>query len=263
LAQSQNQLKLTIQYDGTDFCGFELQPGQRSVRGELQKAFHKLYKKPINFINASRTDAGVHALGQVISFKDPGNIPVKRLAAALNGVLPEDIRVVKTERRTWEVGRGTFNARFSAKRKTYEYLIYNGDPIPVHLRKLAWHVKPKLDLVAMKKAAKYLVGKHDFSSFCAAGSDDTNFVRKIHSFLIFNFSFFIWDGIRYPLIKFRVTGTGFLYKMVRNIVGTLVEVGLGKRKPEEIKNILAAKNRRLAGKTAPAQGLCLVKICYN
>ncbi|MDD5594224.1 MAG: tRNA pseudouridine(38-40) synthase TruA, partial [Candidatus Margulisbacteria bacterium] len=121
---------------------------------------------------------------------------------------------------------------------------------------------PKLDLPAMKKAAKYLVGKHDFSSFCAAGGDDTNFVRIIHQLVISYSSLVIWAGDKVEVIRLRVTGSGFLYKMVRNIVGTLIEVGRGQRDEEEIKTILAAKDRRLAGKTAPAQGLCLVKVSY-
>jgi tRNA pseudouridine38-40 synthase len=157
----------------------------------------------------------------------------------------------------------TFNARFDAKAKEYEYLIYNGGVMPPHLRKIAWQVKPKLDLAAMKKAAKYLVGKHDFSSFCAAGGDDKNFVRIIHSFGIRNSAFGIWDGEKIEIIRLKVKGNGFLYKMVRNLVGTLVDVGLGRKEPAEVKAILAAKDRRQAGRTAPAQGLCLVRVWYN
>ncbi|MDD5593313.1 MAG: tRNA pseudouridine(38-40) synthase TruA, partial [Candidatus Margulisbacteria bacterium] len=168
-------LRLTLQYDGSGFSGYELQPGRRTVRGELEKALKKLYKSPLKFYSASRTDAGVHALGNVISFQPSFNIQTSRLSAAVNALLPDDIRVIKAE----AVGR-TFNARFNAKNKTYEYLLFNGQIMPPYLRKIAWQVKPKLDLPAMKKAAKYLVGKHDFSSFCAAGGDDTNFVRIIH-----------------------------------------------------------------------------------
>ncbi|MDD5383134.1 MAG: tRNA pseudouridine(38-40) synthase TruA [Candidatus Margulisbacteria bacterium] len=251
-------VKLILQYDGTGFSGFELQPGERTIRGECAKALKKVYKRPIKFYSASRTDAGVHALGQVISFKAPASIPLSKLPVAINSVLPEDIRVIMAEK----AGKG-FNARFDSKAKTYEYLIFNGAITPPHLRKIAWQVKPKLDIAAMKKAAKIIVGKHDFSSFCAANSDDKNFVRIIHSFVIRNSSFIIWDGQKIKVISIIVKGNGFLYKMVRNIVGTLVEVGLGKRSPEGVKGILKAKDRTKAGRTAPAQGLCLIKVWYN
>lgn len=252
------KVKLTLQYDGTGFAGLELQPGQRTIRAELAKALKTLYKKAIPFITASRTDAGVHALGQVISYQAPFAIPLDRLPTALNGRLPPDIRIVKAEDRP-----KSFHARYGAKGKEYEYLVYNGPIMPPQLRCLAWHVRPKLDLSAMKKAAKYLVGQHDFSSFCAAGSDDKDFVRIIHQFAIRNSSFVIGSGIKVPLIGLSVRGNGFLYRMVRNLVGTLVEVGLGRRKPEEVEQILNAHDRRKAGKTAPAHGLCLIQVCYN
>lgn len=251
-------IKLTLEYDGSGFCGFELQPGQRTVRGELAKVLKTLYKRSIKFSSASRTDAGVHALGQVISFKAPLSVPLPKLPIALNSVLPEDIRIVKA------VAAGKrFNARFDAKAKTYEYLVYNGRIMLPHLRKVVWRVKPKLDLAAMRKAARFLVGKHDFSSFCAAGGDDKNFVRIIHSFVIRHSSFGIWSGQKTKVIRVIVKGNGFLYKMVRNMVGTLVEVGLERLKPDDVKRILGAKNRRLAGRTAPAHGLCLVRVWYN
>ncbi|MCU0640563.1 MAG: tRNA pseudouridine(38-40) synthase TruA [Candidatus Margulisbacteria bacterium] len=251
-------VKLTIQYDGTGFFGLELQPGKRTVRSELAKAFKALYKQPVTYINASRTDAGVHALGQVISYEPPLAIPIGRLPEALNSFLPADIRVIGAR----VVGR-KFHARYDAKAKEYEYLIYNGRIIPPHWRHLAWQVRGELDLTAMRRAAKYLVGRHDFSSFCAAGSDDKDKVRIIHSFVIRNSSFVIWAGQRVPVISVRVRGNGFLYKMVRNLVGTLVEVGLGQREPEDVKAILVARDRKKAGKTAPAHGLCLHRVCYN
>lgn len=250
-------IKLTSQYDGTNFCGYEIQPGKRTVRGELEKALKKLYRSSVKFYSASRTDAGVHALGNVISFNAPASIPISRVPIALNSVLLDDVRVISAEK-----ARTGFNARFDAKAKTYEYLIYNGEIMPPHLRKIAWQVKPKLNLAAMRKAARCLIGKHDFSSFCAAGGDDKNFVRIIHSFGIRYSSFVIWDGQKIKVVSIKVKGNGFLYKMVRNLAGTLVEVGLGRKKPDDIKRILKAKDRRLAGKTAPAQGLCLVKVNY-
>lgn len=250
-------IKLTLQYDGTNYSGYEFQPGKRTIRRELEISLKKIYKRTIKFNAASRTDSGVHALGQVISFKAPVSIPLDRIPPALNSVLPEDVRVTGAE-----AVRQGFNARFDARSKTYEYLFFNGAIMPPHLRRFAWHVKPELDLAQMRRAAKILVGKHDFSSFCAAGGDDINFIRIIHSFGIRHSSFVIWDEKKVTVIRMRVAGSGFLYKMVRNLVGTLVEVGLGRLKPAEVKRILEAKNRRLAGRTAPAHGLCLVRVEY-
>jgi len=199
----------------------------------------------------------VHALQNVINFKTAQKIPVARIPAALNSILPEDIRVLKAE----EKG-ASFNSRFDAKSKDYEYLIYNANILPPVLRKLVWHVKPKLDLMAIRKAAKILEGKHDFSSFCASGSDDKDFVRTIYKLIIRKRNLILWEGPKLSVISFKFVGDGFLYKMVRNLVGTLVEVGLGKIGLEKLRVILAAKDRRRAGRTAPPQGLCLVKVNY-
>jgi len=250
-------VKLTIAFDGSGFAGYELQPGQRTIRAAIARALKKIYNRSLKFDSSSRTDASVHAAGLVISYQPPFAIPLNKLPLALNAQLPDDIRVIGAR-----VQGPGFNARFDAKSKTYEYLIFNGHIMPPSIRKFAWQVKPELDLTAMKKAAKYLVGKHDFASFCAAGGDDDNYVRILHSLDIGHWKLVIWSGVKYPVIRIKVTGNGFLYKMVRNIVGTLVEVGLGRRQPGEIKAILQAKDRRRAGKTAPAQGLCLLKVTY-
>lgn len=260
MVRSQSNIRVTIQYDGTNFNGYELQPGKRTVRAELEGALHKLFQEKTKLISASRTDAGVHALGQVVNFSLKNNIQPDKIVPALNSVLPADIRVIMAEAVSPE-----FNSRFGAKKKEYEYLIYNGQACPPHLRGIVWLIKPKLDLGAMRQAAKLLVGKQDFASFCAAHSDDTDFVRTIHSFVISSAkggSLVIWSGVGFPVIRFRVVGNGFLYKMVRNMVGTLVEAGLGQIKAADVKSILEAKDRKLAGRTAPAQGLCLVKINY-
>lgn len=240
-----------------DFSGFEVQPGKRTVRGELEKAFKKVYKRSVKFQVASRTDAGVHALYQVISFKAPISIPLDKVPLALNSVLPDDIRVIRAKK-----VEESFNARFAAKSKSYEYLIFNGPIMPPHLRKIAWHVKPKLDLAVMRKAARILVGKHDFSSFCAAGSDDKDFVRTIFSVKISQRKISIWEGEKFKAVSLGFVGSGYLYKMVRNIVGTLVEVGLGKISVNRFREILKAKDRKRAGIAAPPQGLCLVKVVY-
>ncbi|MBN3032788.1 MAG: tRNA pseudouridine(38-40) synthase TruA [Candidatus Saganbacteria bacterium] len=274
VAGFQHTVKLSLAFDGAGFAGYELQPGKRTVRNELAAALKTLYGRPIKFSSSSRTDAGVHAVGLVVSYRPPFEIPAGKLPLALNALLPEDLRVVgarvigaRSARLTTKTLRPydpktLFNARFDAKSKTYEYLIFNGRIMPPAIRDFAWQVKPQLDLAAMKKAARCLVGKHDFSSFCASGGDDRDHVRIIHKFVIRHSSFVIWSGKKTDVIRIRVAGNGFLYKMVRNIVGTLVEVGLGRVKPEEVKAILAARDRRRAGKTAPAHGLCLVKVTY-
>jgi tRNA pseudouridine38-40 synthase len=245
-------LKLTLQYDGTDFSGFAAQPKKRTVRQELEKALLKLFKKPVKFFAASRTDAGVHALGQVISFKIKHPIPPANLKAALNALLPEDSKVVGVE-----VVREGFNARFSAKSKEYEYLIFNGGDLPVLLRKLVWQVKLPLKLSAMRRAAKALIGRHDFTSFCAAGAKEGSKVRIIYKIDIRKTK-------RYGtgMLGVQIKGNGFLYRMVRNIVGTLLEVGIGRIKPDKMKEILRAKDRRKAGRCAPPQGLCLLRVNY-
>ena len=250
-------IKLTLSYDGTNFSGFELQPGNRTIRSELEKALRKIHGKKISVISASRTDAGVHALSNVINFKIDSSIPTSKLPQALNFYLPEDIRILKAEDR--EKG---FNARFDSKSKEYEYLIYNGPVLNPLFRRFVWQVKPKLVISAMRRAAKFLIGKHDFSSFCAAGGDDKDFVRIIHSLEIGYWSLVIWKGVNIRVLSLRVTANGYLYKMVRNIVGTLMEVGSGKILPGEIEPILMAKDRKLAGRTAPAAGLCLIKVNY-
>jgi len=245
-------LKLTLQYDGTDFSGFAAQPKKRTVRQELEKTLLKLFKKPVKFYAASRTDAGVHALGQVINFKSKIKIPKSKLPYVLNNLLPEDIRIIKAE-----IVPPKFSARFSAKSKEYEYLIFNGRDLPVHLRKLVWQVKFPLKLSAMRRAAKALIGRHDFSSFCAAGAREGSKVRTIYKIAIRKMNRY---GI--GMISLQIIGNGFLYRMVRNMVGTLVEVGAGRIEPDKVAEILKAKDRRKAGRCAPPQGLCLIRVNY-
>ena len=257
MVRSPNNIRVTIQYDGTNFNGYELQPGKRTVRAELEGALHKLFQEKTKLISASRTDAGAHALGQVVNFSLKNNIQPSKIVPALNSVLPADIRVIMAEAVSPE-----FNSRFGAKKKEYEYLIYNGQACPPHLRGIVWLIKPKLDLGAMRQAAKLLVGKQDFASFCAAHSDDTDFVRTLYKVEVRQKPIVIWDSCKLSVVSCKFTGDGFLYKMVRNMVGTLVEAGLGQIKAADVKSILEAKDRKLAGRTAPAQGLCLVKISY-
>lgn len=242
MSKSSN-LKLTLQYDGTGFSGYEIQPNKRTVRGELAKALYTLFREKIKLISTSRTDSGVHALCNTVNFKvDKTSVPISKISKALNSLLPKDIRINKAEK-----VKKDFNARYAAKKKTYEYLIYNGEVLPPVLLNLAWHVKPKLNLAKMNKKAKSLVGTHDFSDYCAAGGDDRNFVRTLYKVSVKRKFINIWDGGRLSVVSCRFTGNGFLYKMVRLMVGSLVEAGLGK------------KNRRMC---APAQGLCLTEIFY-
>lgn len=248
-------IKLILQYDGTDFCGFERQNNGRSIRAEIEKALQKIFEIPSKIIGTSRTDAGVHACCQIINFKTKKSIPTERIPAALNSFLPEEIRIVKAEEKDQD-----YISRFAVTSKEYEYLIYNGQILNPLFKRFVWHVRPKLDITAMKKAAKYLVGKHDFSSFCAANSDDKDKVRVLHKIVIRNTKSVIWSGCQLSVVSCQLIGNGFLYKMVRNIVGTLVEVGLGKWNCTDMKRILTEKDRKKAGRTAPPQGLCLTKI---
>jgi len=243
-------LKITLAYEGTAYAGWQVQPGTHgpTVQGKVEEALASLTGERIRVSAAGRTDAGVHARGQVISFATRSRIPVERWPWALNSVLPEDIVAIEAA----EVGPD-FHARFSAKSKTYRYTIDNGLFPDVFQRKFAWHIRYPLDLKAMEKAALYLVGKHDFRSFAAAGRPVKNFEREIK-----NVS---WSK-EGPFIHFDITADGFLYNMVRIIVGTLVEVGLGRRRPEDMEIILAGRSRSLAGPTAPPHGLCLMKVDY-
>lgn len=250
-------IKLTLEYDGADFCGFAPQIAKRSVRGEIEKALFKLYKTHIKVIGASRTDAGVHALCQSVNFAVKQNIPIDKIPTALNSCLPDDIRILSAK-----IVSKNFNARFSAKSKEYEYLIYNGKDLPVHIRKIVWQVRRKLKFSAMRKAAKFLVGKRDFSSFATSGGSAKTFSRNLKKVEIRKSKIIIWKGSRFEVLCFKIKGDGFLYRMVRNMVGTLVDVGLGKISPQKVKEILNLKNRKFAGRCAPPQGLCLTKVNY-
>lgn len=250
-------IKLILQYDGTDFSGLELQPGRKTIRGELEKALNKLFKIPIKIISVSRTDSGVHALSQVCNFHLGHTIKPEKILLALNRCLPEAIRIIAVEE-----ADGKFNARYAAKSKEYEYLVFNGDILPPFYQDLVWHIKSKLDLSAMRKAARVLRGKHDFSSFCASRSDDKDFVRSLYKVSIRRRKIQIWDGCKLSVVSCKFVGNGFLYKMVRNMVGTLVEVGLGRRNTTDFRKVLRARDRKQAGRTAPAHGLCLVKVNY-
>lgn len=241
-------LKLTVAYDGTNYSGFQRQAGWPTIQEELERALSVIVKEEVRVTGAGRTDAGVHATGQVVNFFTAGTIPVDRVPYAANSLLPPDIVVTAAS----EVP-GSFHSRASAIRKTYCYLVRTG-PFPSPFwRNYAHHVKQDLDIPAMQSAATHLVGRHDFLSFRASGSSVRTSVRTIHRLECCT------EG---PFIRFIVEADGFLYNMVRIIVGTLLDVGKGNLTPESLPAILAARDRSAAGPTAPPQGLYLESVTY-
>ena len=243
------RIKLTIAYDGTNYCGWQIQPNGITIEEVLNKTLTKLTGENIQVIGASRTDSGVHALGNVAVFDTETTIPAEKIAMALNQRLPEDIVIVQSE----EVD-ADFHPRYCDCSKTYEYHIIN-TRIPVPTQRLTnYFVSYTLNLEHMRQAASYLVGEHDFVSFCNVRTDVENTVRTITALDI------LTEGNH---ITIRITGDGFLYNMVRIIVGTLIRVGRGFYEPEKVKEILEAKDRKAAGVTAPAHGLMLVGIDYK
>jgi tRNA pseudouridine38-40 synthase len=241
-------IKLTIAYDGSDYHGWQIQPGLKTVQGLVAEAINELLGCKIRVIAASRTDAGVSALGQVALIQIDSPIPVENLAEAITHKLPHDVAITDAV----EVPLG-FDVIGAVKSKLYRYTIFTGPTRPVLRIRHCWHLPAELDTVAMKEAAKILVGKKDFKSFASAADNRESTVRTI----------FRCDVTREgDLVYVDIEGDGFLYNMARNIVGTLVEVGLGKRSPKQIKQVLQAENRTAAGQIAPAAGLCLMWIKY-
>ena len=240
-----HRIKLTVAYDGTNYCGWQVQPNGVSIQSTLQKAIENLLGEKTDVTGASRTDSGVHALGQVAVFDTDKNIPDWKYALAINQRLPKDIVVQKSEEVPLD-----FHPRYTDVEKTYEYRIFN-DEFPDPLCRLYTHFTyTKLDIDRMNAAAGYLIGEHDFKSFCSIHTQTETTVRTITDLSVKK------EG---SLITIRVTGTGFLYNMVRIIAGTLIEVGNGKYPPEHIKEILQHCDRSCAGPTAPARGLTLVE----
>lgn len=242
-------IKLTIEYDGKDFNGWQKQPNKLNIQGNIEKVISEITKEEIELIGSGRTDAGVHAIGQVANFKTNSNIPIEKFAIAINSRLKKSIIIKKAE----EVPE-RFHSRYNCKKKTYRYIINNSDMGSAIYRNLEYNIKMPLNLENMKKASKYFEGEHDFSAFKASGTSSKSSVRTIYSADVKK------ENER---IIIELTGNGFLYNMVRIISGTLVEVGLGKIRPEEIKDIIDSKNRQIAGKTLPPYGLYLVEVNYN
>ena len=244
-------LKLTIQYDGTNYVGWQRQAVGQSIQGLLEDALAPIEGSAVTVHGAGRTDAGAHALAQVASVSLTAALDTATLGRALNAVLPDDVRVVAVE----EKGAG-FHARFDARAKTYEYRILNAPFADAFMFRYAWHIPQPLDVEGMRAAAVPLVGRHDFAAFQATGSPVQSTVRTVEDIT--------WAGggsFDRPLV-FRVTGDGFLRHMVRNMVGTLVEVGAGRLAPTQVRGILEARSRAQAGRTAPSHGLFLVNVRY-
>ena len=242
------RIRLTVAYDGTAYCGWQVQPGVVTIESELNRCLSDLFKEDIQVIGASRTDSGVHAMGNIAVFDTTARMPGEKVSYALNQRLPEDIRIQKSEEVPLD-----WHPRHQNSRKTYEYRIYRGEfPMPV---KRLYSLFPyhKLDVKAMQQAAGYFVGEHDFKSFCQVGAQVESTVRTIYDLTVEE------QGSE---LVIRVTGNGFLYNMVRIIAGTLMDVGQGKKSPDDIPDIIEAKNRQAAGPTAPPQGLMLVKYQY-
>ncbi|MFY9270585.1 MAG: tRNA pseudouridine(38-40) synthase TruA [Candidatus Manganitrophaceae bacterium] len=241
-------VKLTLEYDGTDYHGWQVQPHLPTLQGTIEKALRQLTNCAVRITGAGRTDAGVHALGQVAHFKPPVPFDPATWVRGLNALLPDDIAV-----RSAETVPPTFHARFSAKKKRYTYFIYHRHVrSPLH-RRSAWFLFQPLNLEKMREASLLLIGRHDFTSFCAAAAERNDRVVDLQKIQIEQ------DGEE---IKITFEAPRFLQYMVRNMVGLLVEVGRGKRSVEEMSTILKGRDRRLAGPTAPPQGLFLVKIDY-
>ncbi len=243
-------IKIVIAYEGTGFAGWQVQPGQRTIQGELEAALEPIEGKAVKVHGSGRTDAGVHALGQTASFELDNELPLENLERALNHRLPPAIRVLSAE----QVQPG-FHARHSATAKTYEYRIWREGICPPFERRYVWHLPYPLDEEAMASAAPRFEGERDFRSLATndgQGKDST--VRTIHSSRLERHG---------PRLIYRVRGSGFLYNMVRNIVGTLIEVGRGNLPPDRIDEILEARDRRAAGPTAPAVGLFLASVEYD
>ncbi|MBF8984077.1 tRNA pseudouridine(38-40) synthase TruA [Lutibacter sp. B2] len=242
-------IKLTIEYDGTDFLGWQKQSKGRTVQEEIEKALSKILKKDVKINGSGRTDASVHAKGQVANFREAFTIPVERLPVALNSVLPDDIAILSAIEMNYD-----FHARYNAMGKKYVYKIYNSNIRSPLSRNYVYYVPQDLDIEKMKMATKYFLGTHDFKGFMASGSSVKETVRTIYNLDITE---------KEKQITVEVSGNGFLYNMVRIITGTLVDVGRGKINLNDLENIIASGDRNRSGHTASAQGLYLYEVYYK
>ncbi len=247
--------KLLIQYDGTDFHGWQVQENDRSIQGELERVIGTLEDAPIKVVGSGRTDAGVHAEGQVANVKLNRPFTPEKLRNAINGNLWRDIRIIKAEK-----APDDFHARFSAKGKTYVYRIVNAPVMSPFWRRFAHHESRPLDIGRMNAASRFLLGEHDWTAFSSVNSDSETKIRNVTDCKFES----IWDNrAGANIIEFHIGANGFLRYMVRSIVGTLLEVGRGEKDSDTIQTAIITGDKNLAGKTASAQGLTLVKVDYE
>ena len=254
-------IRLQIEYDGSRYLGWQKQARRPTIQEVIEKALGKILQEKVFLIGSGRTDSGVHALAQTANFKTNSNISTNKLLRALNGVLPDDIVITGAK----EVS-SDFHSRYSAKSKTYRYSILNRQYPSALLRGKVYFCSYRLDFKLMQKEAKVLLGKHDFSSFCASASNAKDAIRVIKRISVkklpLHLAPYTFDLNRFFLIVINIEADGFLYNMVRNIAGTLIDIGRGRLPAGSMKKILSSRNRKLAGPTAPACGLCLVKVKY-
>ena len=247
----ERNIRLKIEYDGTNYSGWQKQKDKsiKTIQGSIEKAIEEATKEQVELIGASRTDAGVHALAYIANFKTCSSIPGERFKYALNNFLPEDIVILESDEVSID-----FHSRFDCIGKTYVYKILNRPLFSPIQRNYIYHVKYELDLKSMIEASKFLIGTHDFNAFKKSGGNLKTTVRTITDINILKNN---------DIVEIYVSGDGFLYNMVRIISGTLIEVGLSKRKPEDISIILQSRDRSKAGMCAPAKGLYLKELFYN
>ena len=241
-------IKLIIEYDGKSFNGWQKQPNKLNIQGEIEKAIGEITGEKIDLIASGRTDAGVHSLGQVANFKTNSAINIEKIPYAINSKLKKSI-VIKSAEEVPE----KFHSRYSVHSKTYRYTINNSKFGTALYRDMEYHFPIELDEEKMQEAAKFFEGQHDFKAFKASGTSSKSSVRTIYKAKVER---------KQDRVIIELTGNGFLYNMVRIIAGTLIDVGIGKIKPETIKEIIEKKERKNAGKTLPARGLCLLKVDY-
>ncbi len=244
------RIKLTVEYDGTGYVGWQTQDNGPSVQARLEQALGELFGAPVESVAAGRTDSGVHAAGQVVCFDSPRELPLKAYTMGLNGLLPEDISVVGAE-----VAAAGFDPRRGARGKRYRYLISNRRARSPLRRRTHWEIFQPLDVGAMAEAARALVGRHDFSAFRASDCQAAHAVREVNVLEV--------TGRAGDEVALAVEGTAFLKHMVRNFAGTLVEVGRGRRPVGWVREVLESRDRTRAGPTAPPQGLTLVEVLYG
>ena len=243
-------IKLIIEYDGTAYNGWQRQADVLTIQQVMEDTISRIVNDRTVLIASSRTDTGVHALNQVANFRTASQLPLRNLHLGVNSLLPPDIVVKEASEVPWE-----FHSRYHARSKIYHYRIFNS-PVRTALgRRICWHVRHPLDLEAMRRAAQHLLGTHDFNSFCAAQCEVEDRVRAVMDVAL--------DKEEGGMIVFRIEAGGFLRHMVRNIVGTLVDIGMGRISEEDMVPIIEAKDRRKAGQAAPARGLCLMEVKYE